>query len=336
MTIDIFFSVRIMIDKFPLRMDNQARTPHNEIAECPACGFSAGYFVTVEEYHVFRCTTCGHGFVHPFPSEAVLMTEYSTTESKISNNNGYELLEAYKRDPEAVRAYFGWFIDQCRSIISDADNAGQRILDLGCSTGVFLRCLSDAGYSDVTGLEINREAVKLGRDGLGLRMLDCPVEDMAQDEKYDLIMAFFFLSHLRDPAHVLRMLYARLNKGGAVFFVVPNFSGLLRTVMGKKWLWYLPPFHLHHYTVNSLKCLADSCGFEIEQLYTTNTGTYLYLIHCLLFGLESTQNAAGKGFRSMRSVKLIDTLARLLLSPIIVPCKLANKEAHIVGVLRKP
>ena len=251
----------------------------------------------------------------------------------MSNSNAFALLKAYRENPSEVHYYYRWFLEQCLSILRRTGKRNPRILDVGCSCGVFMRCLKDLGYGNVQGIEINPQAAEAGSNELGVPIISSPVESLPDSEKFDLILAFALLEHVQDPKALLGMLKNRLEKGGSVFFIVPNFSSLLRSVMGKKWLWYMPPLHLHHFTIQSMQKMIVARGFKILKLTTMNTGTYLFLVYCFLFGSSKVQEASSGSSISIKWMKRLDTLVRIFLSPLIFLCKYLDKEAHIVGLI---
>lgn len=304
------------------------------VIACPVCDYESAIHLTLDGYLIYRCGSCGHGFLHPVPTVDELKRVYTTSKSDISNSNAFTMLESYRTSPTDVHSYYRWFLQECRSIIGNMGKDNPRILDLGCSCGVFLRCLKDLGYSNVQGIEINTEAARAGSAVLGVTIRSIRVEDLEPTEKYDLITAFALLEHLQDPGGELHKLKEHLSENGCIFFLVPNFTGLVRTLMGKKWLWYMPPYHLHHFTIKSIRIMAEAERLKVVRLKTINTGSYLYLVYHMLFGGSEAQlKATGSGM-PLRLLKRLDTLARFCLAPVILACRLLNKEAHIVGVLQ--
>lgn len=74
-------------------------------------------------------------------------------------------------------------------------------LEIGCNTGHTLAELVKAGYKNVSGIEINRKAIDLGRRNLpelrGVPILCAPLEDVIRDiEPVDVIFGTGVLMHL--------------------------------------------------------------------------------------------------------------------------------------------
>lgn len=71
---------------------------------------------------------------------------------------------AYWRDPPHQNKAQRYLNREARSVVALAEKyipKDARILELGCSVGETLEALRAAGYSDLTGIEINPESVKL-------------------------------------------------------------------------------------------------------------------------------------------------------------------------------
>lgn len=300
---------------------------------CPICKGESTFFESVDGKNIYRCRTCGHGFLYPYPGLKELQELYTSDESEIFNSNSFELLEKYLRDPGEIHDYYRWFLDECNELAAGKEKKNVRILDLGCSCGVFTRCLLDQGYGECIGIDINPIAARIGKEKLGVTILSEPVEKLPADEKFDCIMAIALLEHLNEPHIFLKKMKEHLRPGGKIFFVVPNFNGFIRTIQGKSWLWYMPPYHVHHFTLESMQRMVAGTSLKLKKLTTLNTGTYIYLIYYTLFGIPPKKEGNdGKGV-SLRLLKRIDQIFRFFFSPFILLLRTLDKEAHIVGVL---
>ena len=301
--------------------------------KCPICGKSTSKFVQVDSHSVMKCIACGHGFLFPFPPADELHMAYTTSESAMANSDSFSLLRTYLEDPSSVHHYYKHILAKCEAIVGRSGKGDPRILDFGCSCGVLLRCLKDIGYQNLLGIDINKYAAEEGFEKLDVPIVTGSVENlMADDGGFDLILALAILEHMENPKEFLLSLKSKLEKGGHIFFIVPNFDGFIRVLMGEKWLWYMPPFHLHHFTVKSVRALFEEAGLEEIELSTTNTGTYLFLIYSLLFGVDNAARTSSSSRISLRWGKRLDFLVRLFLFPLILFCRLFDAEPHIVGV----
>jgi len=294
---------------------------------------------TIGAFLIYSCRFCGHGHLFPRPAQSEIEKQYQNECSSIENSNAFAMLDAYKTRPGEVRTHYRWYLKRCAKLVNSVkdnisplsiDAASARIFDAGCSCGVFVKCLMDCGFVNAEGIDVNAVAVRKGIESLGAPITLGNISNLAQEKKYHCIIATTLLEHLSDPLSALAVFKSHLVKGGRLLVTVPNFDSLIRALMGSRWLWYMPPFHIHHFTPQSLRTAAAAQGFTVSKMDTLNTGTYLYLLHALVFGTAKTQRAA-KGAISSGMVRRIDSAVRAVLFPLIFVSGLCGKEPYIVG-----
>src|SRR5581483_4040567 len=80
-----------------------------------------------------------------------------------------------------------------------------RILDVGCGTGVLLRALEAAGYTNVTGIELSEYAAFVARKNVkgAVHVGDILDVDLPSGG-FDVINATEVIEHLRDPLAFFR------------------------------------------------------------------------------------------------------------------------------------
>ena len=106
---------------------------------------------------------------------------------------------------------------------SKIDLVGKRIADAGCATGNALRYIYDKhSPGELFGFDYSAEALKWARLLLpeatfAVRDLEDPIE-----MKFDLVLCFQTLEHLRYPKLVLDNLLDTLVDGGMLFLTVPD------------------------------------------------------------------------------------------------------------------
>ncbi len=114
-----------------------------------------------------------------------------------------------------LRRLHGWLPDDRRI----------RCLDLGCGAGQVLQLLSSTGYSDLRGVDLSSQAVKLARK----RGFEVVEEDLLKylrtsSERFGLIIAFDVIEHFtRDELlELLDLVWKHLEPGGRVIIQTPN------------------------------------------------------------------------------------------------------------------
>lgn len=152
----------------------------------------------------------------------------------------------------------------------------KRVLEIGCSSGFMLLPLKEKGL-EVVGIEPSMGFTGFLRKQ-GVLVYDS-LEAMSSgyEKKFDLVLHFFVLEHLRDPVEFLRNALDFVAPGGTMVFEVPSRSDPLISIYN------IPAFHrfywsvAHNYYFNRksleyvLRRVAEDCGitFEIipEQRY---------------------------------------------------------------------
>ncbi len=101
------------------------------------------------------------------------------------------------------------------------------LLDVGCSHGAFSFELARRSYS-VTGIDVNRESVKVGQKiqgYLGLKNLIFHQMDILSnhfpEKQFDVIMTFETLEHIKEDSKVIREFHRMLKDEGRIIVSVP-------------------------------------------------------------------------------------------------------------------
>ncbi len=306
---------------------------------CVACGEETRPAFEHDGYQFHRClrSGCHHVFVHPVPSDAQILELYDATASHIANSNSWTVADDYERDPEVIRRQ----IRQGRvsSLWRDAQGSEDRttaILDIGCSTGMFLRVLKDSGYVHLMGMDLSPSAAAFVRDTHGIPCVDAL--DDVPDASFDIITCFAILEHVPDPAAVVRALRPKLKPGGRLVALSPNYDSVYRRVAGRSWVWLIPPVHLQYFSPASLSQALRNGGLVVERMRTTYANTYLYLLmHHLTRALKrdmpSTSRTRGRGV--MAVIRAIEVVLRVALAPGRVLAYWFDRGAEVVVVARR-
>ncbi|MFC1624888.1 class I SAM-dependent methyltransferase [Patescibacteria group bacterium] len=148
-----------------------------------------------------------------------------------------------------------------------------RVVDIGCSTGIFLNLLKDEGW-EVLGIEPSRSAKYAKQKGL--EVINKTFEETKlPNNKYDLVVLNHTLEHLNNPLQVLKKVYSILKKGGIVFVDVPNFGSISSVIFRKRYKFLLPKEHNYHFTKDSLEKLLKESNFKIKYS-ETRSGIFDY------------------------------------------------------------
>lgn len=145
---------------------------------------------------------------------------------------------------------------------------GNKIIDIGCGQGNFLKFCQDRGF-EVFGLDPSPEAVKNALS-LGVPAVKSDIKDLKNNvsKKYDVAALLNVLEHLRQPAEVLKDIKENiLNDNGLLIVKVPNEFNKLQVIASqeynlKSW-WVSAPQHINYFTIPDLVNLINNHGFEV-------------------------------------------------------------------------
>lgn len=122
-----------------------------------------------------------------------------------------------------------------------------KVLDVGCGTGYFLKCLKKGVTDNVFALDISSVTIaNLNREGIqGVcsKLPNIPYKD----ETFDYVTAKALLEHLRKPAESIDSMVRLLKTGGKLLVSVPN------NILGPE----DEPEHFRKYTKESLYSELD-------------------------------------------------------------------------------
>jgi 2-polyprenyl-3-methyl-5-hydroxy-6-metoxy-1,4-benzoquinol methylase len=175
---------------------------------------------------------------------------------------------------------------RCRSVIRALSPAadlaslrGQRFLDVGCDTGVFLKVAQEELGIVPVGLDVSKRAVEAARRH-GIEAYQSTLEDAPPElSNFAAATAIDLIEHVSDPVSFLSGLRSRLRPGGVVYLETPNIrsmvyhtgkvicrigggrpAGLMRRLF--------PPQHIQYFTADSLRRLAARAGLDIASIFT--------------------------------------------------------------------
>jgi len=143
-----------------------------------------------------------------------------------------------------------------------------RLLDIGCGCGYFLFAAQKAGLqamgTDVT--EANRHYIE---SELGGKLLVGELEHIPVDPgTFDVITLWHTLEHHPNPAATVRQCFQWLKRKGVLIVEVPNHESIDAKQYGTSWPNWDLPFHLHHFSEESLRRLLQNSGAKVLAVKT--------------------------------------------------------------------
>ena len=128
-----------------------------------------------------------------------------------------QVWEQAPADPEP------WAWARRRAWLLAEARAGERVLDLGCGAGRFLRALGDAGAQPI-GVELAEAALERARrvaPGAELHRAEPDGDLPLADASVDLVWCSEVIEHVADTAHLLTEVRRVLAPGGRILITTP-------------------------------------------------------------------------------------------------------------------
>jgi SAM-dependent methyltransferase len=210
------------------------------------------------DFTLVMCLDCGHIYQTPRPAQASLGLYYPDTYEpfwRAAGDHGWQ----------GLRQRWGWR-PRCRHAAHG--RTGGRLLDVGCSTGIFLSEMRRYGTWEVHGVETNAFAAGYARKQFGLDVFVGQVQAAPWPaHSFDVVTLWDVLEHLPDPRAALARIRTLLADNGTLLCSVPNAGGLDARLFGRYWIGLDAPRHMSVFTPASLRRLLADTGFEIESAF---------------------------------------------------------------------
>jgi len=159
-----------------------------------------------------------------------------------------------------------------------------RVLDIGCGFGETLAYHAARGC-DAYGVEVD-ENIKRVAEKFGFKVHVGPFDpNVYSPDFFDYVTMDQVLEHVVDPVETLLGVEQILRPGGKVIISTPNANGWGAHLFGRRWINWHAPYHLHHFSVQSMGLAAEKAGLAVEQVRTITMSEWLLYqwIHLVLF-----------------------------------------------------
>lgn len=229
---------------------------------CNVCGHVEFKLLIVKDgYDIARCRRCGLVFVANPPTTEQLVRLYSFGE-------GYHLQLA--KDAGTIAKHQQEAEANLR--VLEKHTAKGRLLDIGCSTGLFLTLAAERGWL-VEGLEYSADSAEQARRKRGLKVRTGALErGIYAPRSFDVITLWDVIEHLPDPKTALQLAAELLAPGGKLIVKTPNCDGLyprLSLALADRlgfWGHPDPPGHLFQFSVDTLSRMIAGAGLGVQHV----------------------------------------------------------------------
>jgi SAM-dependent methyltransferase len=217
-----------------------------EEAGCPTCALKQPHSLFSKGVGRYcYCPECNHIYLeNPLREEKLIefYANYPTSSSEWHQNESDFYHRIYRKG-----------LDRIRACISNG-----AILDVGCSSGLFLSIAAQEGF-DVFGVEPNRKESASAANN-GIRILGSTIRDLTLNARFDAITLWDVLEHVRDPVSYLSTLRSYLQPNGFLFVQVPSSDSLAARIMREACNMFDGIEHLTLFSAHSLDLACHQAG----------------------------------------------------------------------------
>ncbi|MEU8712670.1 MULTISPECIES: class I SAM-dependent methyltransferase [unclassified Streptomyces] len=202
-----------------------------------------------------RCQECGHTFQNPRLNETGLDFYYrdfydGLGEQRMSGTFGGRT-KMYRGRAAAMLPH---------------DATPKNWLDVGTGHGHFCEAAREVlPGTAFDGLDFTDGVELAAREGRVERAYRGAFPELAPDltAAYDVVSMFHYLEHSTDPDDELRAAHRTVRPGGHLLIEVPDPQSRYARLLGRWWLPWLQPQHLHFVPVANLRARLTELGFTV-------------------------------------------------------------------------
>lgn len=283
-----------------------------EVTSCNLCGCREGVerFANVPDLLLHKsdvtatfvqCRRCGLIYQNPRPLPADMGQHYPK-QYHTRNSAGGNWLQQKSLD---------YGINKRCQFVARHKPSG-RLLDVGCSDGLFLLGMRRHGEWDLHGVEPSEDASAAARQA-GLQVITGGIEDAAYpDQHFDAVTMWDVLEHVHDPKAVLAKVASLLKPGGIFVVRVPNADSWTAKSFGRWWSGLDSPRHLYVFSPRTLTQYFEQAGLSPVQM-SCHFGTYVTVLMSVRFWLSGTAMSTASQDRLMRVLR--HPITRVLAAP---------------------
>lgn len=197
--------------------NQDARFKSRGLFACTNCGFGQHGTIVI-------CETCGIIYVGERIAQKNLSTYYEVAKDPL-----------YFFEQKARERTFQRYLSRLEELFPGRGS----LLDVGTSTGLFVKLARDRGWEAV-GLEPNKWSVAYARKQYGVAIVKRPFSrGVFPKESFSVVTMWDVIEHFTDPVSQLAKVYWYLRPGGMLAFSTVDPESVLARLMGTRWPWYM-------------------------------------------------------------------------------------------------
>jgi len=253
-----------------------------EIRKCPVCAEPTYHEIDKfhDMYSIVNCNRCASTYVNPCPNVHAL--EYYYNECLCNEALGKVYRSRVNTKNPIISDRATYIINIIKTLLeSKKDKLPLKILEVGCSSGIFLSELQSRLTKDgllerceLQGVDIDHNAIQKSVDP-DLNLTAMAVEKFSKNNssEFDLIVHFELIEHLADPFQFMVSVNGLLKPSGIHHFHTPNALGMDNIALGWNATRVLahgifPPMHINAFTTQNVVHFSLRSKFKIVSIDT--------------------------------------------------------------------
>lgn len=258
------------------------------------------YFLTQEDFEIYRCPHCGLLFTWPRPDDNVIGNYYKSDDYLSHNESKKGLIPFIYNRVKRVNI-------KNKFSIATSTAKGKRMLDFGCGVGDFIFYAKQKGY-EVVATDVSDNARNAAAKKLGATLPSPQQVFEMPDNSFDIITMWHVLEHIGDLKTQIFHLDRLLAPGGRLVIALPDYLSYDAQHYKEMWAAYDVPRHLNHFDKNSLQNLFSATklklidtkplkwdSYYISMMSEKYRGASLSFVRGLVQGFKSNRAARKSG-----------------------------------------
>ena len=277
---------------------------------CKICGWKSivasynvreMYFGTKDEFMYHECSGCGCLQISDFPENiALYYPDNYYSKKRRKRQKTYQIFDYFRKKQLMAclgeystigfilnRAWRAPHLPKWITLIPLKLNC--KILDVGSGTGKNLLKLRRNGFRYLKGIDIYIDTSIDYENGVTISK--CSIEEV--DGQFDCIILNHSLEHIPDQIATFEHLYRLLKKNRFVIIRIPTVSSYAWRHYRENWVQLDAPRHFFLHSVQSLKRVARSKGFDLVNVVYDSTEFQFVGSEMYLKGLSLIPDTAG-------------------------------------------
>jgi SAM-dependent methyltransferase len=279
-----------------------------------------------ELFTFVKCNQCGLVYQNPRPSQSEI-GEYYPPE--------YEPFYEVKPTNWIMRKMNQAGIDKRCSVVNrlKTEDTIEHLLDVGCSTGLFLDRLQQFNTWKLWGVEPSEYAARIARERFSLNVFQGDLlQANYEDRFFSVVTLWDVLEHLPDPSRSIDEIARITRPNGYLVFRVHVQDSLDAKLFSSSWAGLDAPRHYYVFSKCNLTSLLQKHGYEVQRM-VGNIGVYPIFLLSIRFYL--TNHHIDKAINRKILSVLNYPLSKLVTAPIFYFYGLFGFGSEITFVAKK-